>query len=303
MVVSRAKVEPHGRDWEGELRVSGEWDGGGVSAAEPTVLAMVLTYNSPDTLAHTLQALSSQTRLPDAVLILDNAGTPPAETVTREWTRPSDLDVRVQREAENSGPAGGWARALEEFLSSRFDLAWILDDDIIAPPESLERLLVEYQKIGTSACVIASVRTPSGDVTHFPGWCGVLVGRDVVASAGLPRADFFWWAEDFEYLRLRIPAAGFPVHVTPDVVVDHQWGRNQWGNPPWKYYYEARNNVYVHLYIKHGRGRWPRKLAGLTLRAILREDEGRLLRLKMIGRGVVDGLGGRLGRRVEPVSF
>jgi GT2 family glycosyltransferase len=285
-----------------ELRVSGEGDCGGLDADRPCVLALVLTYNSPDTLANTLQALSSQTRLPDAVLILDNAGTPPAETVTQGWTRPSDLDVRVVREAVNSGPAGGWARALEEFLNSGFDLAWILDDDIVAPPESLERLLGEYQKIGESACVIASVRTPSGAITHYPGWCGVLLGRDVVVSAGLPRADFFWWAEDFEYLMLRIPAAGFRMHVTPDVVVDHQWGRAQWGNPPWKYYYEARNNVYVHLYIKHGRGRWPRKLAGLTLRALLREDQGRLLRLKMIMRGIVDGLGGRLGRRVEPVS-
>ncbi len=282
--------------------MGGEQEGGGLDADGPTVLAMVLTYNSPDTLAHTLEAVSGQTRLPDAVLILDNAGTPPAETVTRAWARPSGLDVRVLREPENSGPAGGWARALEEFLGSGFDLAFILDDDIVAPPECLERLLEEYQKTGTSVCVIASVRTPSGDVTHYPGWCGVLLGREVVVSAGFPRADFFWWAEDFEYLMLRIPAAGFPLHITPDVVVNHQKGREQWGNPPWKYYYEARNNVYVHLYIRHGRGRWPRKLAGLTLRALLREDEGRLLRLKMIGRGVVDGLGGRLGRRVEPMS-
>jgi rhamnopyranosyl-N-acetylglucosaminyl-diphospho-decaprenol beta-1,3/1,4-galactofuranosyltransferase len=276
--------------------------GGEPDAEGPTVLAMVLTYNSPDTLAHTLEALGGQTRLPDAVLILDNAGTPPAEMVTQEWRRPSELDVRVVREAENSGPAGGWARALEEFLRSPFDLAWILDDDIIAPPESLASLLAEYREMGVSACLIPSVRTPTGAITHYPGWCGVLVAREVVEAAGLPRADFFWWAEDFEYLLLRIPAAGHPMRITWDVVVDHQKGRGEWGNPPWKYYYEARNNVYVHLYIKHGRGRWPRKLAGLAIRAVVREDEGRALRLKMIGRGVVDGLGGRLGRRVEPVT-
>lgn len=282
--------------------MGGAQDAGSPAAGGPTVLAMVLTYNSPDTLARTLAAVSAQSRLPDAVLILDNAGTPPAVTVTQEWARPSDLDVRVVREVENSGPAGGWARALEEFLDTGFDLAWILDDDIVAPASCLEGLLEEYAAMGTSACVIASVRTPSGNVTHYPGWCGVLLGREVVESAGLPRADFFWWAEDFEYLMLRIPAAGFPFHVTPAVVVEHQQGRGEWGNPPWKYYYEARNNVYLHLYLKHGRGRWPRKLAGLTMRALIREDEGRMVRLKMIGRGIIDGLGGRLGRRVEPVS-
>ncbi len=282
--------------------MTGQGEGGELDADERTVLALVLTYNSPDTLAATLQAVGEQTRLPDAVLILDNAGTPPADTVAQGWTRPPHLDVRVLREAENSGPAGGWARALEEFAGSGFDLAWILDDDIVAPPTCLERLIEEYAKMEKSACVIASVRTPRGVVTHYPGWCSVLLGREVVESAGLPRADFFWWAEDFEYLMLRIPAAGFPLHITPDVVVDHQHGRKEWGNPPWKYYYEARNNVYLHLYIKHGRGRWPRKLAALTLRALLREDAGRTLRLKMIGRGVVDGVRARLGRRVEPVS-
>jgi rhamnopyranosyl-N-acetylglucosaminyl-diphospho-decaprenol beta-1,3/1,4-galactofuranosyltransferase len=265
-----------------------------------TVLAMVLTHNSPRTLARTLEALGAQTRLPDAVLILDNASDPPAGNVVEEWEHPPHLDVRVVRESENSGPAGGWARLLEEFLRSTYDLAWILDDDIVAPPDCLALLLKEYEEMGGSACVIPSVRTPTGLITHYPGWCGVLVARDVVASVGLPRADFFWWAEDFEYLMLRIPGAGHPMRITPDVVVEHQQGRGQWGNPPWKYYYEARNNVYVHVYIKHGRGRWPRKLAGLTARAVLREEDMRTLRLKMIGRGVVDGVGRRLGRRVEP---
>jgi GT2 family glycosyltransferase len=282
--------------------MDGEQVDRGPDAQGPTVLAMVLAYNSPDTLVHTLRALGDQTRLPDALLIVDNASTPPVEAVMREWKRPLQLDVRIVRETENSGPAGGWARALEEFLRSPYELAWILDDDIVAPPESLARLLGEYQEMGVSACLIPSVRTPTGLITQYPGWCGVLVARAVVESAGLPRADFFWWAEDFEYLVLRITASGHPFHITRDVVVDHQKGRERWGNPAWKYYYEARNNLYLHLHILHGRGRWPQKLAGLIVRAILREDEGRALRLKMIGRGIVDGLGGRLGRRVDPVA-
>jgi len=272
------------------------------ASEEPTVLALVLTYNSPRTLARTLQALGAQIRPPEAVLILDNASDPPAWEVVEEWDRPPDLDVRVVREPENSGPAGGWARALEEFLRSPYDLAWILDDDIAAPPDCLALLLKEYEEMGGRACVIPSVRTPTGLITHYPGWCGVLVAREVVESVGLPRADFFWWAEDFEYLMLRIPGAGHAMRITPDVVVEHQKGRGQWGNPPWKYYYEARNNVYVHMYIKHGRGRWPRKLAGLIARAIFREEDMRTLRLRMIGRGVVDGVGRRLGRRVDPLA-
>ena len=132
------------------------------ASEDPTVLALVLTYNSPRTLARTLEALGAQIRPPGAVLILDNASDPPAGEVVEEWDRPPDLDVRVVREPENSGPAGGWARALEEFLGSPYDLAWILDDDIAAPPDCLALLLKEYEEMGGRACVIPSVRTPTG---------------------------------------------------------------------------------------------------------------------------------------------
>lgn len=283
-------------------RVADEQVENTIEHPQPTVLATILTFSSPDTLACTLKALGEQSRLPDGVLILDNAGTPPAVSVVGAWERPPELEVTLLREAENSGPAGGWARVLEEFLRTPFDLVWILDDDISAPPDSLALLLEEYQRMGNRGCLIPSVRTPSGLITNYPGWVGVLLAREVVESAGLPRADFFWWAEDFEYLMLRIPASGHEMRVTDQVVVDHQWGRRQWGNPPWKYYYETRNSVYLHLYIKHGRGRWPRKLAGLTTRAVLRENEGRVLKLRMIGRGVIDGVCRRLGRRVDPAA-
>ena len=81
----------------------------------------------------------------------------------------------------------------------------------------------------------------------------------------------------------RIPRAGYPLRFTRRVIVEHLKGRAEWGIPPWKYYYEARNVTYYRLHLRRARGRLPRKLLMLTGRAVLRERDRRALRLVMIG--------------------
>jgi len=55
----------------------------------PSVLAMVLTYNSAENLAQTLRAIAAQTRLPEALLVVDNASDPPAGRVVTRGNRPA----------------------------------------------------------------------------------------------------------------------------------------------------------------------------------------------------------------------
>jgi len=266
----------------------------------PTVLAMVLTYNSPENLARVLCAIATQTRLPEALLVVDNASDMPASQVVDAWTRPEGMDVQVVSQVENTGPGGGWARALEHFRSSAHDVGWLLDDDIIPPPDCLAVLL---EDAGDPDCafLIPAVRQPTGATTTYPAWHGVLLARHIVEIVGLPREDFFWWNEDTEYLMWRIPRAGYPLRFTRRVIVEHLKGRAEWGIPPWKYYYEARNVTYYRLHLRRVRGKLPRKLLMLTGRAVLRERDRRALRVVMIVRGVFDGVAGRLGRRVDPV--
>ena len=71
--------------------------------------------------------------------------------------------------------------------------------------------------------------------------------------------------------------------------------------PPWKYYYEARNMLYYHLYIMHKVGRYPRNVSKLLGRAIFRPQNRRLECWWAIARGLFDGAFGRLGIRY-PVS-
>ena len=80
-----------------------------------------------------------------------------------------------------------------------------------------------------------------------------------------------------------------------DAYVRHDAIRQSDSVPVWKYYYEARNMLYVHLHVKKRVGYYPRNIAKLFGRAILREPDGRLERVRAMLRGLVDGARGRLG--------
>ena len=116
--------------------------------------------------------------------------------------------------------------------------------------------------------------------------------REIIEQVGLPRAELFWWAEDTEYLQWRIPEAGYPIRVVGDAFVRHDSIRHGEGSPVWKYYYEARNMLYVHMYVKRRVGRFPRNVSKLIGRAIVREDEGRVKRVMAIAQGLQDGARG-----------
>jgi rhamnopyranosyl-N-acetylglucosaminyl-diphospho-decaprenol beta-1,3/1,4-galactofuranosyltransferase len=262
-----------------------------VDQAERRITAVVLTHNAPESLARCLEAIAHQTVPPEAVLVVDNASQPPVQLPT------SSPPVTVVRSEVNTGPAGGYAQALAEFVASDYLHAWVLDDDMRPEPECLERLWSVAGKQPESAFVFPISRQSDGSHWVWPSWCGFVVARQIVEAVGLPMEELFWWAEDTEYLQWRIPEAGFERQVVNEAVVDHDAIRQGTGVPLWKYYYEARNMLYVHLHVKRRLGRYPSSLSKLVARGLLRERGGRLRRMGVMGRGLWDGAWGRLGIR------
>jgi GT2 family glycosyltransferase len=255
-------------------------------------MAVTLTHNAPASLARCLDAMARQSRPPDAVLVVDNASDPPVEASALDA---GELPVEVVRSDVNTGPAGGYELALRRFLETGYPFAWVLDDDMRPEPDCLELLWDRARRTPASAFVFPRSRQSDGSVAVWPSWCGFVIARDIVAEVGLPDPDLFWWAEDTEYLQWRIPQAGYPVVVVEQAIVDHDAIRQTGGMPMWKYYYESRNMLYVHLYLKRKIGRYPRSLALLLARALIRERTDRAERLRVMARGVSDGLRGRLG--------
>jgi GT2 family glycosyltransferase len=265
-----------------------------------SVVALVLSHNAPHSLARCLEAVAAQTVPPRAVVVVDNASEPPVLEATH---REGSLPLSVVRSDANLGPAGGWALAFEEFLVGADDLAWVLDDDIVPDPDCLETLLGEARRDPKAAfCFPRSVQ-PDGTVGEWGSWCGFVVSRHIVEIVGVPRAELFWWAEDNEYCHWRIPQAGYPRRLVDGAVVQHDAVRQGARVPLWKYYYEARNMLYLHLHVMHRVGWYPRNVTKLVARALVRERGRRLVCLWTIARGLADGARGRLGKRfpIEPM--
>lgn len=261
--------------------------------------ALVLTHNAPSSLERCLAAIAAQTSAPAAILIVDNASDPPVDASMIDL----GLPVRVVRSESNLGPAGGWAIALTEFAQDAFDYAWVMDDDIVPAPDCLERLQNRAARVEGPAFVTPLSQQPDGTVGQYGSWCGLLVAKDIVERVGVPRAELFWWAEDTEYCHWRIPQAGFPRVVAQRAVVRHDAIRQRAHVPDWKYYYETRNMIYLHLHVMHRVGWFPRNFTRLMGRALLREKRGYLRRFGAIARGAFDGVVGRLGIRYPVVPM
>ena len=117
-----------------------------MEGADRRIVALILSHNAPESLRRCLEAIGGQSMPPDAVLVVDNASTPPVEVSSSDGAPP----VTVVRSEVNTGPAGGYAQAFEEFLASGYDLAWPLDDDMRPEVHCLERLRTEAAKTPAS---------------------------------------------------------------------------------------------------------------------------------------------------------
>jgi rhamnopyranosyl-N-acetylglucosaminyl-diphospho-decaprenol beta-1,3/1,4-galactofuranosyltransferase len=261
--------------------------------------ALVLTHNAPASLARCLSAIESQTRPPAAILVVDNASDPPVDQ--------SKLDVgiplRLVRSETNLGPAGGWAIALQDFLDDAYEFAWVMDDDIVPEPDCLERLFDRATEVSGPAFVFPMATQPDGTVGQWSSWCAFLIAKDIVTQVGVPRPELFWWAEDTEYCHWRIPTAGHPRVVASRAMVRHDAIRQRDGVPTWKYYYETRNMIYLHLHVMRRVGWFPKNFTKLMGRAVVREKGGYLRRFRAIARGAFDGVFGRLGIRYPVVPM
>ena len=89
------------------------------------VCAVVVTHRRPDELAKSLNALSTQTRAPDHLVVIDNDNDPHvAELVASQPIPTTYLGSR-----RNLGGAGGFALGMLHALAQGADWVWLADDD------------------------------------------------------------------------------------------------------------------------------------------------------------------------------
>ncbi len=202
--------------------------------AEPTVCAVILTYNRRALLEKCLSAVTSQTRAPDSIIVVDNGSTDGTfDLLQEEWAS----SATVYSLPKNLGAAGGFNAAFRLGYASGMDLLWIMDDDVIPDTDALERLLdakslldereIEYPYLLSSArsaddlpatAAVIDTRLNSRLFQEWPmlvehgllplrnaTFVSILIPRGVIERHGLPIADMWIWGEDKEFT-MRITA-------------------------------------------------------------------------------------------------
>jgi GT2 family glycosyltransferase len=135
------------------------------------VLAAVVTYNRARLLERCVDHLRTQSRAPDAILVINNSS--PDDTV--EMLERKGVDYLTQA---NLGGAGGFARAIEEAAARGFDAVWLMDDDGFPHADALGHLVstLDDPAISCACALVVRENQPTHFVWPFP----------ILDGAGMP---------------------------------------------------------------------------------------------------------------------
>jgi GT2 family glycosyltransferase len=235
-----------------------------------TISVVIPTYNGREYLADCLEALRSQIRKPDEILLVDDGSTDGTDVfVTRSYP-----EVRLLRFDSNRGFA---AAVNEGIRRSTGGYIALLNNDTRAAPQwlsELEKTLDENSSVGfcsskmlfadrpniinsigigfTRAGAAFDVGEGRADGQEFQhprpifGACAgaAMYRRELFDEIGLLDEDFFMWYEDVD-LSFRAQLAGYRCQYVPTAVVYHVGGGTASSTDALHIRYCTRNQVLV----------------------------------------------------------
>jgi len=246
-------------------------------------VSVVVTYNRLEMLKKCISALESQIYSCD-ILIVDNAST----DGTRSWMEQYILNkqnIRYINTGVNLGGAGGFNFGMRKAVELGYDYVWIMDDDCIPNPDSLEKLMAADTMLGGSAnygflsskvlwtdgseCIMNRQKFKKLPVMNpyyeekglkpviQATFVSLLFPVETIKMAGLPIKEFFIWGDDIEYTRRISVRMDMPSYLVEDSTVVHAMAQNTGSNIATdvperidRYNYAFRNENY--LYRKEG---------------------------------------------------
>jgi rhamnopyranosyl-N-acetylglucosaminyl-diphospho-decaprenol beta-1,3/1,4-galactofuranosyltransferase len=94
-----------------------------------TVCAVVVTHRRPDELAKSLDVVSSQSRRPDHLIVVDNDFSNDPDERVRDLVAGQPVPTTYLGSRRNLGGAGGFALGMLQALALGADWIWLADDD------------------------------------------------------------------------------------------------------------------------------------------------------------------------------
>lgn len=301
------------------------------------VAAVVVTYNRKDELVKNIKAILSQSLVVDKYYIIDNHGNDCTKDLLYAEGLLENPIIEYIYLSENIGGAGGFYTGLKKAIDDGYDYVCLMDDDgRPADHEMMKNLVLaaihvhaNKQEILLNSLVCGAdnytlsfglnggIKTRDtafskaenglilGTINPFNG---TLISRELVDRIGFPNKDFFIKGDEQDYYMRAKQAEAYIATVCSSnyyhPILVREKGEilgkviESSTEAPWKEYYRARNFTYMFV-----RDRRHSKLIKQIVRQIiwaLKYNPERWKAVKMIIRGWLDGLRGKLGPSVKP---
>ncbi|HEV7166497.1 MAG TPA: glycosyltransferase, partial [Micrococcaceae bacterium] len=287
------------------------------------VVAVLVSYNRRDLLEKALDSLCRASRLPDALVVVDNASTDGARQYLQELDLPLPFDlVTLER---NTGGAGGFAVGMAQALARHDpDIVWIMDDDTEPQPQTLTAAVKVWEsfpawdrpafvasqvlwsdgrnhpmntmrsRFGGSAADVERARQAHARPIRSASFVSLFIDAQALREVGLPVVDYFLWNDDFEFTgrlaryRLALLSEDSQVLHHTKVFDSNTVDIGE------RFYFEVRNKLWCYL-RSDAFTWWERCLYGYsTVRRwvrMVRNSRRRRVVLAAGWRGLVAGLG------------
>jgi len=234
-----------------------------------SVTCVVVTRDRQELLRECLSAVAAQTHRPTRVVVVDNA----SSDGTSAMVRTEFSDVQFLALGRNVGSAGGFHAGLTAASDAGTHWFWLLDDDSIAEPDALQRLIeAPWPEAGLPEPLLLASRVNWTDGTPHPmntpmlrrrdpnrlvqavesgllplratTFVSLLVAAAAVERLGPPRPEFFLQADDIEFTaRLLRSSYGY---LVPDSIVEHRTKTpHTFLIDPFKFYFHLRNTLFM----------------------------------------------------------
>jgi len=247
------------------------------------VCAVVVTHCRPDELAKSLDAVTTQSRMIDHLIVIDND----RDDRVRELTADQPVPSTYLGSRRDLGGAGGFALGMLHALALGADWVWLADDDgHPRDSEVLATLLRCAEKYGLAevspmVCAldrpeelafplrrglmwrrrVDELRTrDSPDSELIPGYAslfnGALFRAETIEAVGVPDIRLFVRGDEYDVHR-RLVRSGLPFGTCLDTVYLHPYGSDefkpilggrmhtQYPDDPVKRFFTYRNRGYV----------------------------------------------------------
>ncbi|MGB2920324.1 MAG: glycosyltransferase family 2 protein [Mycobacterium sp.] len=223
---------------------------------EEQIIAVVVTHRRPDELAKSLDAVCSQSRRPDHLIVVDNDfPNDPAERV-RDLVSGQPIQTTYLGSHRNLGGAGGFALGMLHALSLGAQWVWLADDDgrpqdsevlatllacaerhglaevspMICDLDDPDRLAFPLRRGLRWRRLVSELRTESALPDLMPGiahlFNGALFRAGTIDAVGVPDLRLFFRGDETE-LHRRLLRSGLPFGTCLHAVYLHPQGGDE----------------------------------------------------------------------------